>query len=108
LIDRIKESNRILAKYPDRIPIICEKNKNAGNNCPTIDKNKYLLSSELTVGQFIYVIRKRLNVSSDKALFIFIGNIIPANSNYISRIYNMYKDHDNFLYVTYSFENTFG
>jgi len=38
LIDRIKESDRILTKYPDRIPVICEKNINASKDCPNIDK----------------------------------------------------------------------
>jgi GABA(A) receptor-associated protein len=108
LLDRILESTRILSKYPDKIPIICEKNKNASNDCPTIDKTKYLISRDLTVGQFIYVIRIRLNISQDKALFLFIGNIIPSSTNSILSVYNKYKDTDKFLYVTYSFENTFG
>lgn len=108
LIDRIYESQRILTKYPDKIPIICEKNINASIHCPTIDKNKYLLSKDLTIGQFIYVIRKRLNISSEKALFLFIGNTIPSSTNSILSVYNLYKEADNFLYVSYSFENTFG
>ena len=32
------------------------------------------MPSDLSVGQLIYVIRKRLNLSADKALFIFISN----------------------------------
>jgi GABA(A) receptor-associated protein len=108
LIERIKESKRILTKYPDRIPVICEKNKNATKDCPNIDKNKYLLSSDLTVGQFIYVIRKRLNISAKKALFLFIADMIPSSTNDMLSLYTRYKDVDNFLYINYSFENTFG
>lgn len=108
LIERIKESNRILTKYPDRIPIICEKNVNASKDCPIIEKNKYLLSKDITVGQFMYIIRKRLNIPANKALFLFIGNIIPSSTNHIISLYNSYKDIDNFLYINYSFENTFG
>jgi GABA(A) receptor-associated protein len=108
LIDRIKESNRILTKYPDRIPVICEKNVNASRDCPTIDKNKYLLSRDTTVGQFIYVIRKRLNLQANKALFLFIGDTIPSNTNNLLSLYARYKEADNFLYINYSFENTFG
>jgi GABA(A) receptor-associated protein len=108
LIERIKESNRILTKYPDRIPVICEKNANASKDCPIIDKNKYLLCRHATVGQFIYVIRKRLNIPANKALFLFIGNTIPSSTNSILSLYSHYKESDNFLYINYSFENTFG
>jgi GABA(A) receptor-associated protein len=47
---------RIRAKYPDRIPVICEKALKS--NLEDIDKKKYLVPSDLTVGQFVYVIRK--------------------------------------------------
>jgi hypothetical protein len=29
------------------------------------------------VGQFIYVIRKRIKLPSEKAIFIFVGNYVP-------------------------------
>jgi hypothetical protein len=31
----------------------------------------------LTVGQFVYVIRKRIKLSSEKAIFIFVKNVLP-------------------------------
>lgn len=104
---RCKESNRVLSKYPDRIPIICEKIANK-KNIPSIDKSKYLVPSDLTMGQFIYVIRKRLKLSAESGLFIFIDGTIPPTSALIANIYANYKDEDGFLYVRYSNENTFG
>jgi len=104
---RVAESSRVLEKYSDRIPIICEKNMNQPN-LPDIDKNKYLVPFDLTIGQFIYVIRKRLSILSNEALFLFIGNTIPPSGSMMSQIYAKYKDSDGFLYVTYSKENTFG
>lgn len=104
---RYNESKNILKKYPDRIPVIVEKNQN--NNINDIDKNKYLVPNDLTVGQFIYVIRKRIKLSPEKAIFIFVGdNVLPANTSLMSTIYDFYKDEDGFLYITYSGENTFG
>lgn len=104
---RFNESKNILKKYPDRIPVIVEKNQN--NNINDIDKNKYLVPNDLTVGQFIYVIRKRIKLSPEKAIFIFVGdNVLPANTSLMSTIYDFYKDEDGFLYITYSGENTFG
>ena len=103
---RMNESKRIRARYPDRIPIICERAKNS--SIPNIDKNKFLVPADLNVGQFIYVIRKRINLSPEQAIFIFVNDILPNTSNLISMLYDEHKDKDGFLYVTYSGENTFG
>ena len=73
--DRCDESKRILIKFSQRIPIICEKNKKS--KLLDIDKKKYLIPIDFTVGQFMYVIRKRLLLPPDKAIFIFINGIIP-------------------------------
>jgi len=53
---RLAESMRIRAKYPDRIPVIVERAANR-TAVPEIDKNKFLVPSDLSVGQFVYVIR---------------------------------------------------
>jgi len=103
---REAEAKRIRSKYPDRIPVICEKAK--GSNIPDIDKKKYLVPADLTVGQFVYVIRKRIQMSSEKAIFIFINNVLPPTAALMSSIYEEQKDEDGFLYITYSGENTFG
>jgi GABA(A) receptor-associated protein len=103
---RLSESSRIRDKYPDRIPIICEKINRA--NVPDIDKEKYLVPNDLTVGQFIYVIRKRIKLPAEAAIYLFLSGSIPPTSALISNLYESFKDEDGFLYVTYSKENTFG
>jgi len=108
LQNRIEETSRIIQKYPERVPIICEKASFTSSDCPSIDKNKYLVNKELTVGQFIYVIRKRINIPPEKALFIFANGFIPSSSQCLGDIYSFHKDQDGFLYITYSYENTFG
>ena len=104
---RKMEAERIKHKYPSRVAIICER---AGlTEIPLIDKKKYLVPNDLTAGQFIYVIRKRLKLDPSKAIFLFINNsIIPPSSMYFEDLYNTYKNEDGFLYITYSGENTFG
>lgn len=103
-----KETEYVLNKYPDKIPIICEKDTKASNDTPIIDKNKYLIPFDLTVGQFVYIIRKRLKITQEKAIYLFIQNIIPPTSALLFDIYSHLKDEDGFLYITYSAENTFG
>lgn len=106
--DRLEEARRVLTKYPDRIPIICERSLRAGPDCPIIDKRKYLVPRDLTIGQFLYVIRKRLHLPSEKAIFLFVGNTIPSTTCLIDQVYHTHKDADNYLYITYSQENVFG
>jgi len=100
------ESDRVLSKYPDRIPIICEKGKYTALD--EIDKHKYLVPSDLTCGQFVYVIRKRLRLPAEKAIFLMVNGIMPRQSAYLSQVYQEHKDEDGFLYITYLSENVFG
>jgi GABA(A) receptor-associated protein len=100
-------SNRIRDKYPDRIPIIVEKDKKA-RNLNNIDKNKYLVPYELTLGQFLHIIRQRTKIEPAQSLYLFCGNTLPPTSQSIGNIYQENKDEDGFLYVIYCAENTFG
>jgi GABA(A) receptor-associated protein len=86
--------------------VIVEKAEKS--DVPDIDKKKYLVPNDLTVGQFTYVIRKRIRVSPEKALFIFVKNVLPPNAALMADVYADHKDEDGFLYMTYSGENTFG
>lgn len=103
---RKMEADRIKAKYPDRVPIIVEKS--FSSSLEQVDKTKYLVPSELTVGQFVYVIRKRINLQKEQALFLFVNNTLPPTASMLSKVYEEQKDEDGFLYCVYSGENTFG
>ncbi|CAN4092108.1 unnamed protein product [Withania somnifera] len=103
---RQAESSRIREKYPDRIPVIVERTEKS--DISDIDKKKYLVPADLTVGQFVYVVRKRINLTAEKAVFVFVKNILPPTAALMSAIYEENKDEDGFLYMTYSGENTFG
>lgn len=104
--ERYSESNRVLTKYPGKIPIVCEKEKNS--KMVEIDKHKYLVSIDVSVAQFIYILRSRLKLPPEKAIFLFINGIIPTSSSLLIDYYIRYKDLDGFLYITYSSENVFG
>ena len=98
--------DRIKLKYPNRIPVIVNKSKNS--NAPDIDKNKYLVPSDLTLGQFIYVIRKRIKISPEQAIYVFCKDTLPNTSMVMSELYNIYKNSNELLELTYNIENTFG
>ncbi|KAL6048776.1 ubiquitin-like protein atg8 [Balamuthia mandrillaris] len=106
-LDKRREvAERIRAKYPDRIPVIVEKAPKS--DAPDIDKKKFLVPSDITVGKFVYEIRKHMKLSPEKAIFLFVNNVLPPTAELMSNIYAKYKDEDGFLYITYSGENTFG
>lgn len=103
---RKEECIRILKKHSDRIPIIVCKSENC--KLPDIDKQKFLVPKTMNLGQFIYIIRKRIKLDSNEALFILVNNTLKTSCESIESIYESEKDKDNFLYITYSSENTFG
>ena len=106
LNERITESSKIIERYPNRIPIIVEKVQ--FSKIKDIDKNKFLVPNDMTLGQFMYVIRKRIKLDSTEALFFFVNNILCNNTQKLDEIYKTYKDKDGFLYILYTSENTFG
>merc|ERR1712048_1534065 len=86
------EAERIRKKYPERIPVICEKAD--GSSIPDIDKKKYLVPCDLSVGQFVYVIRRRIKLSPEKAIFIFVNNVLPPTAALMSSVYEEHKSDD--------------
>ena len=100
--------NKLLEKYPDRIPVVITRSKNK-SDIDDIDRNKFLVPSDYTIGQLVAVIRKRIKIKPHQAIFVFIDNKLPAVSSTVAEVYSKYKDpNDGMLYVTYSGENTFG
>jgi len=103
---RVSESQKIRSRYPDRIPVIVERAENS--NIENIDKRKYLVPNDITVAQFMWIIRKRIDLPAEKAIFLFVDKIVPQSSWTMGELYNNHKDKDGFLYIAYSGESTFG
>ena len=103
---RAAESVRIRTKFPGKIPIIAERAK--GCDLESLDKHKFLCPGELTVGQFVFILRKRMILSPEKALFVFVGSTLPPTGAMLKEVYSQYADRDGFMYVLYAGEATFG
>lgn len=41
------------------------------------DDCRYLVPADITAGQLVYVVRKRVKLNPEKALFIFVKNTLP-------------------------------
>ena len=105
--ERSLESLRIRERFPGRVPIIVERSGKS-TDIPLIDKNKFLAPGDLNVSQFNHVVRRRMQLSGETALFLFVGNTLPTTGTLLRELYATYGEPDGFLYMLYSGENTFG
>uniref|UniRef100_A0A668V1U1 Gamma-aminobutyric acid receptor-associated protein-like 1 n=1 Tax=Oreochromis aureus TaxID=47969 RepID=A0A668V1U1_OREAU len=127
---RRAEGERVRAKHPDKIPvallpqglfghlltsifgtlamfnIIVERSPRS--RAPELDKKKYLVPSDLTVGQLCFLIRQRVSLRPEEALFFFVNNSLPPSSSPLSAVYEEHHEEDLFLYMTYSNESVYG
>ncbi|KAK6479861.1 gamma-aminobutyric acid receptor-associated protein [Huso huso] len=103
---RRAEGEKIRAKYPDKIPVIVEKAPKS--RVAELDKKKYLVPSDLTVGQFCFLIRKRIELQAEEALFFFVNNVLPPSSATMGQVYEEHQEEDFFLYLAYSNESVYG
>ena len=100
-----KEVELIKDKYPNYVPILVRTRGDL-----KISKVKFLVGGEITVGQFMFILRKKMNsLRSTEGLFLFINNTLPVSSRNLLSIYNEQKDKElNMLIITVCKENTFG
>jgi len=103
---RASEAARIRAKYRDRIPVIVEKAPRS--DISDLDKHKFLVPNDLRVGQFLFILHKRLSLVENKSIFLFSNGILLSSSASMADMHQKYSDNDGFLYILYAAENTFG
>ena len=105
---RKSECEKIRRQFQDKVPIICEKAPKS--NLEKIDKTKYLVPGDLTVSQFSFMIRKRIQLPKEQAFFLLVnGKSSITGDSLLSEMYEKYKDEkDGFLYIAYASELTWG
>ena len=77
---------------------------------PDIDRKKYLVPCDLTMGQLAYVLRKHSDgLDPSESLFIFIsdGKVLAPSCSTIGLLHDHYS-REGFLQVEVCLENTFG
>ena len=104
---RRQDYERAKQKYPDKIPIICEKDSKV--KMKDFVKTKFLAPLNSTVFELFEQIRKINDIKKEEALFFLINGKHSINQNCnISEIYKKYHDEDGFLYIAYSKEIIWG
>jgi len=105
----LSKSDQLRLRYPNRAPVIFEP---INNNCPKLDKNKFLTPYDVLMSSLITIVRARLRLSKNEALYFFIKvgakMIIPNGDLLVAYLYEIYKGVDGFLRIYYGSENTYG
>ena len=95
--------DNVLHKYPDRVPVIVDDESDFH-----IDRRKYLIPRDMTLGNFVSYIRKRVKIKGSDAMFIIIGDILPPISSTFETLYTAHSSEDKLLHIVLKKENTFG
>ncbi|KAK9746747.1 Autophagy protein Atg8 ubiquitin like [Popillia japonica] len=119
---RKEEVLAIRNRFPTKIPIIVQRFSKE-TNLPQLDKTKFLVPQELTMSQFVTIIRNRTHIKSTQSLYLLVNNRslntipIPLSQQPISygflyityaEVYSEHAGVDGFLYITYASQETFG
>ncbi|CAI5770609.1 microtubule-associated protein 1 light chain 3 gamma [Podarcis muralis] len=105
---RVEEVAGIRGKFPTKVPVIVERYQKE-KYLPLLDKTKFLVPQELTMTQFITIIRSRMALSSTQAFYMLVNNkSLASMSLTLAEVYQDYKDEDGFVYMTYASQEMFG
>jgi len=100
----------IMQRHPNRVPVYVRKSPTARGNLRDLEKHKYLIPREMTMGGFMCIIRNGIEINSAQAIFVFISkkSILVPNSSTFGELYEEHKDDDKMLHLDFTSENTFG
>lgn len=108
LSSRIEEVQGIRTKFPNKVPVIVER-FHKERTLIQLDKSKFLVPQELTMSQFVTIIRNRMSLNSNQAFYLLIDDKgIASMSMTLAEIYEKKKSTDGFLYMSYASQEMFG
>ncbi|XP_051276901.1 uncharacterized protein map1lc3cl [Dicentrarchus labrax] len=98
----------IRSKFPNKLPVIVERYIRE-QTLPLLDKSKFLVPFELTLGQFLCLLRNKIALDSTQALFLLVAEkSMSCMSSSMGEVYSRHRDTDGFLYITYASQEMFG
>ncbi|XP_067244859.1 microtubule-associated proteins 1A/1B light chain 3C [Chanodichthys erythropterus] len=108
LATRKDEVCNIRSKFPNKLPVIVERYLQE-KKLPLLDKTKFLVPNELTLGQFLSLLRSKIALEASQALYLLIsGRNMSCLSTSMGEVYSQFRDPDGFLYITYASQDMFG
>ncbi|CAF0863912.1 unnamed protein product [Brachionus calyciflorus] len=108
LAARLEEVQGIKNKFPNKLPVIVER-YHKEKSLPPLDKTKFLVPQEITMSQFVAIIRNRMTLSPSQAFYLLIDDKgIASMSMTMAEVYDKKKSNDGFLYMSYASQEMFG
>jgi GABA(A) receptor-associated protein len=106
-----EEARRMRARYPDRVPVLCERAPHS--DLPDIARKKFAVPATMLCGEFKYIVHKQVALASgglavDQTIYVFVGGTSPKSSATMADLYEQHGSDDGFLYVSFCAENTLG
>jgi len=103
----INKVQRLLNNNPNKIPVIIHKKGDKSNIM------KFMLPTEVTILDFLYVLRKRIKLESTSSIYLSVKtpqneHIMVSPDMNMQNIYEQYKNKKLLLEMIYCEENTFG
>lgn len=101
-------NNQYRKQHPDRIPVVVQRHETS--KLPNIDRNKYLVPKEFTIGHFMFILRKRITLNKYQSIYLFLNNnYIPPSSMTLLELDDKFcKNKNDVLQFYFAEENTFG
>ena len=117
---RKENAEKIIAKHADRVPVLVQKSEKSLLN--DIERFKYLVPRDITLAQFLSVIRKKIVAMNEtQAIWLFVPDtkenadgkkktsfVLAPTSSSMGDLYDKNKSEDAFLRIIYTEENVFG
>ncbi|KAF8770791.1 microtubule-associated proteins 1A/1B light chain 3C-like [Argiope bruennichi] len=105
---RKMESAEVRSKFLKKVPVIVEKSDRE-KVLPYLDRVKFLVPLDMTMSQFVGIVRTRLKLKPTQTFYLMLNNrSVATMSRYMGDIYDEYKDEDGFLYCTYAAQEMYG
>lgn len=105
LARRIRTRQRMMLRHPDTIPVEVILDKSCDFELP---QRKLMVRKDMTVGEFISLLRLKMKLKPEEATFILMNNTIPKISASMSDMYEEHMDEAQVLSCVICKENTFG
>uniref|UniRef100_A0A4W4HG34 Microtubule-associated protein 1 light chain 3 gamma, like n=1 Tax=Electrophorus electricus TaxID=8005 RepID=A0A4W4HG34_ELEEL len=94
----------IRSKFPNKLPVIVERYVQE-KQLPLLDKTKFLVPQELTMGQFL----SKIALEATQALYLLIsGKNMCSMTASMAEVYAQHRDADGFLYMSYASQDIAG
>ena len=104
---RMEWSSRLLAAYPDKYPVIINRDPSGRVR---VSRQKFIVPGESSILSFTAEVRHHVaGLKGTETLYCFLDDgTTPLPSTPIHTLYAKSRDEDGFLYLTYTLEDAYG